>query len=375
VEATLETIEVLGDVEFVPDRSVTLTGDGAREVADSLGRVTKVGFDGFKTVKKARRTAYALVPSEKTSARLAAKTLRWATPSHGDASVLIKNKAGQMAGHGELHKVKPKAATLLSPAVWEAMAMATQQHYLVDISEKLAGIDAKVDEVLARLDDDDKAALLVASKLAARTAGAMERGETVSADRVRQLRSAADSADVVWHSLLGRAQRHVAAYRTGKASVEDVELSFALLLEATFALVACADVTAALPHFERLELDAITREEEERVIGAITELRALGDGLCDANSEWAAQWAAYWHERGEKTNLIAIEWQHRRPIKRLRKPRQKLLGTQTVTRCRDLTTDAPQLDAVLVEITEDGRVRVGAAPAQAKTMVASAPLT
>ena len=259
-----------------------------------------MGFDGFKTVKKGQRTVYALVPSEKTKAGLADKTLRWATPSRGDASVLIKNKAGEIAGHGELHKVKPKPASLLGPAVWEAMAMATQQHYLVEISEKLAGIDAKVDEVLARLDDDQKATLVVASKLAARTAGAIQRGETVSAERVRQLRSAADSVDVVWHSLLGRTQRHVAGYRTGEASVEDVELSFALLLEATFALVACADVTAALPHFERSELDAITREEEERIIGAIAELRALGDGMCDANSEWAAQWADYWHKRGRR---------------------------------------------------------------------------
>jgi hypothetical protein len=39
-------------------------------------------------------------------------------------------------------------------------------------------------------------------------------------------------------------------------------------------------------------------------------------------------------------------------IKKLRKPRQETLETETVARCLDLIARAPQLDAVLVEVSE-----------------------
>jgi hypothetical protein len=66
--------------------------------------------------------------------------------------VLVKNaKSGRIAGNADLKRVKPN---LIGPAVWQAMAVATQQHYLVEIFGKLEGIKAGVHEILARLDDE-----------------------------------------------------------------------------------------------------------------------------------------------------------------------------------------------------------------------------
>jgi len=72
----------------------------------------------------------------------------------------VKNvKDGRIAGRSDLRQVKPTALDLVGPAAWQAMALATQQHYLAEISQKLDGIKAGVDEVLARLDDDRIGAL------------------------------------------------------------------------------------------------------------------------------------------------------------------------------------------------------------------------
>jgi hypothetical protein len=85
---------------------------------------------------------FRLVPSEQASKGLADGSLRWATGKKGDASVLIKDKAtGRIAGHGQLQKARPSPAKVLGPAAWEAMAMATQQHYLVEINDKLQCIE------------------------------------------------------------------------------------------------------------------------------------------------------------------------------------------------------------------------------------------
>lgn len=357
-EAELASIEVLGDVAFPPDTAVTLTGDVGREVADSLGRAAKTGLDVFKS---SRRTVYELLPSEATKAGLADGTLRWATPKNGDASVLIKNQStGRIAGHGELRQVRPKPASVLGPAVWQALAVATQQHYLNEINGKLADLDAKVDEVLARLDDETQGVLKRAATLAGRTATALAQGETVSDARVDELRQAAGRADEAWHALLIRTRRHVEDYAQGTATADDVELSFALLLEATEALVACADVVVSLPHREVDALHVLVREEGERIYGAMDELRTLGDEMCRVNSEWAEQWAEYRRKRGDK-KMLAREWQHRRPIKKLRKPHQQTLPTGTVSRCLDLVLPPAPVDRLLVEVAPDGAVRVAAA--------------
>jgi hypothetical protein len=273
------------------------------------------------------------------------------------------NKAtGKFAGRGDLRKVTPKPASVLGPAVWQALAVATQQHYLNEINENLAGIDAKLDEVLARLDDQTQGSLTRAARLADRTAAALAAGEEVSNDRAHELRQAAGRADEVWHGLLVRTRRHIEDYRTGKATAADVELSFMLLLEATDALVGCADVAVTLPHRNAEDLQTVAREEGERIYIAVHELHLLGHEMCRVNSHWADQWADYFRKRGDK-NILAQEWQHRRPIRRLRKPHQERLSTETIVRCLELTSPPRAVDKLLVEVATDGRVRLAAVAA------------
>ena len=358
-EAVIESIEVLGDTDFSYERAVTLRGDAARGITDGLSRATAGGLDLLK--KSRGRTVYELVPSEATRAGLADGTLRWATPKNGDASVLIKNKnTGRVAGHGELRQAKPKPASVLGPAVWQAMAVATQQHYLSEINEKLAHLDAKLDEVLARLVEADRAPLTRAKTLADRTAAALLAGERVSAERVRELRAAADRVDEVWNKLLDETHRHIGDYREGTTTAADVEQSFGLLLKATEALISCADVTVNLPHRDADELASIAREEGERILSALAQLRAIGDQMCQANSEWAKRWRAFHAKQHGKKKLFKT-YQTVRPIKRLRKPKQRTLEPGVWKQSQLLTGATRPIEKLLVEVSADGSIRVAAA--------------
>lgn len=96
-----------------------------------------------------------LVQSEELQRGIRSGTLRKASSAQGATSVLIKDSAtGRIAGHSQLKKVAPKPASLLGPAAWQALAMATQQHYLVETTAKLDVLRKGIDEALARMDDD-----------------------------------------------------------------------------------------------------------------------------------------------------------------------------------------------------------------------------
>ncbi len=154
--------------------------------------------------------------------------------------MLIKDKAtGRIAGQGRLQKVKAGPAKILGPAAWEAMAMATQQHYLVEINDKLETIERGVDEVLSRMDDDKLGTLEHASRLARASLDTLDHGRTLSPNRIEDVRNAAQKADEAWHQLHRRATRTIAEYQRGDRGAEDVEQSWALLLKATQALGEC----------------------------------------------------------------------------------------------------------------------------------------
>jgi hypothetical protein len=158
-EDALLAVEVLAPDAPRPGThgGVTLRAEAARDLRDTLGGAL---VKSAKAGRRAAETTYRLVPSQQASQGLADGTLRWATASSGDAAVLIKETAtGRIAGHGQLQRVKPSPAKLLGPAAWEAMAMATQQHYLVEINDKLQSIEKGVDEALSRMDDDKRGTL------------------------------------------------------------------------------------------------------------------------------------------------------------------------------------------------------------------------
>ena len=87
---------------------------------------------------------------------------------------------------------------VLGPAAWQAMAMATQQHYLAEISEKLEGIQQGVDELKELHSDDRIGKLKTISGLAARVQAAAERDGKVAAHQLDQLRDKATDAEEVW---------------------------------------------------------------------------------------------------------------------------------------------------------------------------------
>src|SRR4051794_16603249 len=133
-------VEVVEAAEAaLPATAMTVVDQVARDMSEALVAATGAGLRHMRR----EPTLYRLVPSDATRRGLADGTLRWADPTNGDASILIKDVAGgTVVGHGELQRVKPGPGSLIGPAAWQAMALATQQHYLAEINEKLAGIDA-----------------------------------------------------------------------------------------------------------------------------------------------------------------------------------------------------------------------------------------
>ena len=135
---------------------VRLTGKAALVVRDTVAeQQTKV---------LVRRTAdvleesYRITVSPEQAKALREGTQVWAKAGKGDASLRLHDAVnGKPMPEAKLEKVsarsaaKPSVTKVLGPAVWEAMALATQQHYLVEISDKLEGIASDVEEVLGRL--------------------------------------------------------------------------------------------------------------------------------------------------------------------------------------------------------------------------------
>jgi hypothetical protein len=81
------------------------------------------------------------------------------------------------------------------------MAMATQQHYLVEISDKLEGIASGIEELLERDDDDKRGTLVHVENTVARSRERLEAHGSLSASRIQELRDGARDAGRVWHQL------------------------------------------------------------------------------------------------------------------------------------------------------------------------------
>jgi len=129
---------------------------------------------------------------------------------------------------------------MLGPVAWEAMSMATQQHYLVEISDKLEGIASGIEELLERDDDDKRGNLVHVDNTVARSRERLEAHGSLSASRTQELRDGARDAGRVWHQLRGRFRRHLTGYGEGETSREDVERSWEMLLHATKVMTAAS---------------------------------------------------------------------------------------------------------------------------------------
>jgi hypothetical protein len=283
-----------------------LVGEAADDMRDTLGRATQ----GLRFAGKAASVGHAakarpgevfeLVTPEKLREGITNNTLRHATPWTGDASVLIKNaEDGRIAGRADLLKVgptrevRPTPSVRIGPVAWQAMALATQQHYLVEISAKLDGIEQRVDELLARLDDDRIGTLKNMSEVAATAQVAARRDGRLSPERLQDLRRVAGEAKELWYQMETTAERQLGHYREGKTSAEEVTRTFAMLMSATRVLAQCSEALVAVPYHSLEELKAAVSEEQERLQPALPAFLGLCDGLLSASAAWQQRYFDY----------------------------------------------------------------------------------
>lgn len=361
-----ETDGVLVEVEVLPAAlaepspasALTLSGGAARNVRDSLGKA--LIETATTSQRAAAETTYRLVASEQASKGLADGSLRWANASKGDASVLIRDTAtGRIAEHGQLQRVRPSPAKVLGPAVWEAMAMATQQHYLVEINEKLQNIEAGVSELLAQMDGDKRGTLAQVRKVAASSRQRLTERGSLSDARVHEVQDGAQRADEVWHQLHDRMTRHLAEYRAGERSPDEVERSWAMLLYATQVLAETSAVLTALPYDAVVELEDATSEERERVMHAVECVRELAAALHEAHVEWSAR-NVEWHLQRTRNPARNVA----RAVRKtgVRKPAQLPLDDTTAWRVGQLAVPPRPPAALLMSLKDDGTVEVAAEP-------------
>lgn len=295
--------------------------------------------------------------------------------------MLVKNvKDGRIAGKSDLRRVQPSTVDVIGPAVWQALALATQQHYLVEISSKLEGIKAGVDEVLARLDDDRIGTLNNISEKAADAQASAQRDGKLSPERLADLRRAADDAKRLWHQIAVTSKRMLADYQEGKKSAEEVERTFAMLAEATRVLAQCSDALVSIPRSTADELEAAVAEEQDRIHPAFPEFISLAQQLLSSSEQWGVKHDQYDAARPKSrvaralhipsVEVRLVEGTLRgisipvKPSMRTKpKPQQRPLAEAEEDRLRRLVAATPELPpSVFAEVEADGSVLLG--PAQ-----------
>lgn len=344
-------------------RSVALPKEQAGPVLDLLGGASR-SLLGISGRKRAAKGVYRLVPSEELAEGLKKHGYRYANPSSGDASVQVLNSRGKFAGRADLKATSPSAMQLVGPAAWQAMAMATQQHYLVEISAKLATIDSKLEELIARDEDRMLSTFEKARELAAAVETALADSERPSTNRIRELGDQMQSVDDDWGELLLRTKRLLQTYRTGdgkdqkakESSAQAVNASWSLLLRATQALAEVSTAFAALPQPDQRAAETLRREETARIAERLDDLRDVAGDLFLAHAKWQA---------GHTVHMVNHT---NNPVERLRRKltKSKLeagpgpLDTALAGIAEQLSRQAEAPTAMLVEVRDDGTVLVGA---------------
>jgi hypothetical protein len=339
------------------DRSVVLSRGDAREL---VGWV-KAGVKGGRVLRRRRAVEglYRIVPDEKQAKGLASGDLWFANPSSGDASVQLRNRAG-FAGSADLKSVAPASAMkLIGPAAWQAMAMATQQHYLVEISGKLSAIDGKLDEVIARDEDLKVSSSFKARAMAAAVRTTLSDGGLVTPERREELGVLLRRIDDDWRELWVRTNRLLKAYQAEGSDPEDatrVNVAWSQLLRATQALAETSTAFAALPHDRPDTAAALRREESDRIAGCLEDLHELAERLHTA------------HARRQATRTLHDVNHPNNPLERVRRkvlrtqlpPGPGPLDARLAAIAGELAEPLTPPRAMLVDVREDGTALVAA---------------
>jgi hypothetical protein len=351
-------------------RVVTLTGEAALAVRNTLGEPAKKWMLARRAAPVTEET-YRIVLDPTQQKALREGTQRFANPGKGDASLRLRDvKTGGPMTEARLEKVGESAKTampsvtkVLGPAAWEAMAMATQQHYLVEITDKLEGIASGIDEILERDDDDKRGTLVHVDDTVARSRERLEAHGSLSASRVEELQAGARDASRVWHQLRERFRRHLTGYGEGVTSREDVERSWEMLLHATRVMTAASGLLTSLPFDTVEELESAQFEERERVLDAIGDLQELAYEFAAWHLEFREQ-AFKWDTYGSRNPLVR-RYRRARGLPEAQRPEQEMLTGAVARQAAQLALAAPAPSALLIRSHATGEVSVVVEPAAA----------
>ena len=342
---------------------VRLTGKAALVVRDTVAEQQKKVL--VRRTADVLEESYRITVSPEQAKALREGTQVWAKPGKGDASLRLRDAAtGKPIPEAKLEKVrdsarsaaKPSVTKVLGPAVWEAMAIATQQHYLVEISDKLQGIASDVEEVLERLDDDKRGTLNHVAKTVADSHARLAAHGSLSSGRVEELRDAARDADRVWHQLRERFRRHLTGYGEGAVTREDVERSWGLLLYATRVLTDSSALLTTLPLDTVEDLENTAFEEGERVLDAINILQELAYELAAWHLEFRDQWFK-WDTYGSR-NPVVRRYRKLRGLPEAARPETEILTGPIAQQAAQIALPALAPSALLITTYADGQVTV-----------------
>jgi hypothetical protein len=251
---------------------------------------------------------------------------------------------------------KPSPAKVLGPVVWEAMAMATQQHYLVEIDKKLDGIAKGVDEVLARDDDRTLAIFREVRDSVRDSRSRLDAGDELSSARVEETHRLAGDARREWHVLHQRTRRLLNDYKNGATEREQVQAAWELLWAATEVLVEVSGLLTSMPCASIEDLLAASREEHDRVVDTVDDMRELAADLHAVHLQWCSDWLDWQCDGSRNPITNRIRAIRKQPV--LTKPAQHELGNGLARQLRELITPVAEPEAMLVTVNTDGTVDV-----------------
>ena len=344
-------------------QAVRLTGRAAEEVRRNLPEPAKRKMLARKA-KRVTEETYRIVLSPEQRQALKEGTQRFAKPGKGTGTVRLRDVAtGKAVPEARLEKVdpgavkaKPSPAKMLGPVVWEAMAMATQQHYLVGIDKKLDGIAKGVDEVLARDDDRTLAIFREVHDIVRDSCDRLDAGDELSSARVQETHVLASDARREWHVLHERTRRLLNEYKSGDTGRERVQEAWELLWVATEVLVEVGGLLTSLPCASIEDLLASSREERDRVVDAVDNICELAADMHAAHLQWRSDWLR-WQTHGSRNPITnRIRAIRKQPV--LTKPAQLGLGYDLSRQLCELITPVAQYEAMLVSVNADGTVDV-----------------
>jgi hypothetical protein len=311
---------------------------------------------------------FELVPPEGLREGLKEGTLRAAKPGRGDASVLIKRvDDGTIAGKSDLKRLKPSALEILGPAAWQALALATQQHYLADISAKLEGIQQGVDELKKLHYDQVIGTLDHLSALADRVDGAARRDGTVAPHQLAEMRRKTTDAEQVWHQALKTARRHVEEYGRGEVASDEVKNSFVILMYATKVFVRCSSALAALPYETATALDQALADEEARMYPTLPAFLDLCEELLRISGSWETK-AIEYESRLPKNRIarrlhlppVDIRGGEGVTVRIGGKPKRKALDPSDTRQLEELVVAGrPKVSTLVARVDDDGSIVLG----------------